>query len=277
MPKHRACKSGGWHFVVAAVVAFFALAVVEPVAFSARPAEAQGGVIREIRVVGNRRVEPETVRSYLRFNAGDAYDAGKVDKSIHSLFATGLFADVRIDREGAGVVVTVVENPVINQVAFEGNREVDKATLDQRGAAQAALRLHPRQGAGRRPAHSRRLPPAGALCRLRRAQDHRAGQQPRERRVRDQRGHRDQGPGDQLHRQQGVLRLPAPRHHHDVAVGLVRLPQGHEHLRSRPHGARPRASAPILPEERLCRHAHRVGRGRACPRRLGLLHHFRAR
>ena len=45
------------------------------------------------------------------------------------LFATGLFADVRIDRDGAGVVVTVVENPVVNQVAFEGNQEVDKATL----------------------------------------------------------------------------------------------------------------------------------------------------
>ncbi len=129
MPKHRACKSGGWHFVVASMVAFFTLAVVEPVAYSARPAEAQSGVIREIRVVGNRRVEPETVRTYLRFNAGDAYDAGKVDESIRSLFATGLFSDVRIDREGAGVVVTIVENPVVNQVAFEGNREVDKATL----------------------------------------------------------------------------------------------------------------------------------------------------
>ena len=129
MPKHRVCKSGGWHFVVAAMVAFFTLAVVEPVAYSARPAEAQSGVIREIRVVGNRRVEPETVRTYLRFNAGDAYDAGKVDESIRSLFATGLFSDVRIDREGAGVVITVVENPVVNQVAFEGNREVDKATL----------------------------------------------------------------------------------------------------------------------------------------------------
>lgn len=129
MPKHRVCKSGGWHFVVAAMVAFFALAVVEPVAYSARPAEAQSGTVKEIRVVGNRRVEPETVRTYLRFNAGDAYDAGKVDESIRSLFATGLFSDVRIDREGAGVVITVVENPVVNQVAFEGNREVDKATL----------------------------------------------------------------------------------------------------------------------------------------------------
>ncbi|MET0431014.1 MAG: outer membrane protein assembly factor BamA, partial [Hyphomicrobium sp.] len=91
--------------------------------------EAQAAAIREIRVAGNRRVEPETVRSYLKFNVGDAYDAGKVDQSIKSLFATGLFSDVRIDRTANGVLVTVNENPVINQVAFEGNSEVDTATL----------------------------------------------------------------------------------------------------------------------------------------------------
>jgi outer membrane protein insertion porin family len=122
------CKSGGWHFIIAAALAFLTL-TVEPVVHSAQPAHAQAGAIREIRVAGNRRVEPETVRTYLRFNAGDQYDPSKVDESIRALFATGLFSDVRIDRDGAAVVVTVVENPVVNQVAFEGNREVDKATL----------------------------------------------------------------------------------------------------------------------------------------------------
>ena len=42
----------------------------------------KAGVIREIRVVGNRRVEPETVRTYLRFSAAISYNPGKVDKSI---------------------------------------------------------------------------------------------------------------------------------------------------------------------------------------------------
>ena len=128
MPQHWMCKSGGWHFIIAAALAFLTLSV-EPMVFSARPAEAQAGVIREIKVAGNRRVEPETVRTYLRFNAGDQYDPAKVDASIRALFATGLFSDVRIDRDGSGVLVTVVENPVVNQMAFEGNREVDKATL----------------------------------------------------------------------------------------------------------------------------------------------------
>ncbi len=96
------------------------------------------GAVREIRVEGNKRVEPETVRSYLQFSIGDAYDPGKVDGSLQALFATGLFADVSIDRVGQDVVVTVVENPVINQVAFEGNSEVDTDTL------KAEVQLKPR-------------------------------------------------------------------------------------------------------------------------------------
>ncbi|MGI9407338.1 MAG: outer membrane protein assembly factor BamA [Hyphomicrobiaceae bacterium] len=90
-------------------------------------AEAQ--TIRQIQVEGNRRVEPETVRTYLTFTEGDSYDEFEVDASLKALFATGLFSDVQIDRAGSTVIVKVVENPVINQVAFEGNSSVDDETL----------------------------------------------------------------------------------------------------------------------------------------------------
>lgn len=87
------------------------------------------GVIQNIRVEGNKRVEPETVRSYLTFTAGDAYDPAQIDESLKALFATGLFQDVRIRREGSTVVIVVQENPIIARVAFEGNREVEDDTL----------------------------------------------------------------------------------------------------------------------------------------------------
>jgi outer membrane protein insertion porin family len=102
------------------------------------PAFAQDGRIRDIQVSGTRRVEPETVRSYLKFTVGDAYDPGKVDESVRALFDTGLFADVAVNRSGSTVLVKVVENPVINQVAFEGNRDVDDPTL------RAEVQLKPR-------------------------------------------------------------------------------------------------------------------------------------
>jgi outer membrane protein insertion porin family len=87
------------------------------------------GVIQNIRVEGNKRVEPETVRSYLTFTAGDAYDPAQIDESLKALFATGLFQDVRIRREGSTVVIVVQENPIVARVAFEGNREVEDDTL----------------------------------------------------------------------------------------------------------------------------------------------------
>ena len=87
------------------------------------------GVIQDIRVEGNKRVEPETVRSYLTFSTGDAYDPAKVDESLKALFATGLFQDVRIRREGSTIVIVLLENPIVSRVAFEGNREVEDDTL----------------------------------------------------------------------------------------------------------------------------------------------------
>ena len=88
-----------------------------------------GPVIRSIKVEGNRRVEPETVRSYLQFSPGSKYSPSKVNESLKALFATGLFSDVRIGRQGGTVIVKVVENPIVYQVAFEGNAEIDDDTL----------------------------------------------------------------------------------------------------------------------------------------------------
>ena len=90
-----------------------------------------GPVIRDIRVVGNSRIESEAVRSYLTFTVGQHYDGYKADESLRALFGTGLFQDVHINLQGSTVVVTLVENPIINRVAFEGNSEVKSETLSE--------------------------------------------------------------------------------------------------------------------------------------------------
>jgi len=81
-------------------------------------------IIRDVQVVGNQRVEAETVRSYMNIGFGDAYDPEQVDQALKNLFATGLFADVSIRREGSTLVVRVVENPIINRMVFEGNKKI---------------------------------------------------------------------------------------------------------------------------------------------------------
>ena len=95
----------------------------------ARAQSAAGEIVREIHVEGIQRIEAETVRSYLTFQRGEAYDSARVDSSLKSLFATGLFADVTIRREGGNVIVAVVENPVINRIAFENNKKLSDETL----------------------------------------------------------------------------------------------------------------------------------------------------
>lgn len=100
---------------------------------SAQGAMAQSGsdVISEIRVEGNQRIEADTVRSYMGLAPGEAYDPARADQALKALFATGLFADVSVRKQGPVLVVTVVENPIINRLAFEGNRRIGDDVLEQ--------------------------------------------------------------------------------------------------------------------------------------------------
>ena len=94
-----------------------------------RPAAQQGATIQAITVQGNQRIESGTVRSYMLVQVGDPFDPDRLDRSLKTLYATGLFQDVRLDRQGNTLVVNVVENPLVNQVAFEGDHKLDDGQL----------------------------------------------------------------------------------------------------------------------------------------------------
>src|SRR2546421_2002643 len=82
-----------------------------------------------IVVEGNRRVELETIRSYFKPGPGGRLDQGRIDDGLKALIETGLFQDVKINQAGGRLIVTVVENPVIGRVAFEGNKKVKDEQL----------------------------------------------------------------------------------------------------------------------------------------------------
>lgn len=92
------------------------------------PAFAQQ-IIREIRVQGAERIEPATVLSYLDVRVGDPLTRENLDRALKSLFATGLFSDVALDQSGEILIVNITENPIINQIAFEGNDQVEDEEL----------------------------------------------------------------------------------------------------------------------------------------------------
>jgi len=117
----------GWLVTLAALLCLAAM-VGLPASGSAQGITG-GGTIAEITVEGNQRIEPETIRSYMQLSPGDPFAADRIDRALKSLFATGLFADVRLRREINTLVVQVVENPIINRIAFEGNRRIDDEAL----------------------------------------------------------------------------------------------------------------------------------------------------
>ncbi len=82
-----------------------------------------------IDVEGNRRVEADTIRSYFRVGGSERLDSAKIDAALKALYGTGLFQDVRITPGNGRILVSVVENPVINRVAFEGNKKVKDEQL----------------------------------------------------------------------------------------------------------------------------------------------------
>ncbi len=88
-----------------------------------------GGAIASIRVEGNERIEAGTIRSYMLVAPGDGFDPDRLDRSLKTLYATGLFADVNLRREGNTLVVKLVENPIVNRIAFEGNHKLTDEQL----------------------------------------------------------------------------------------------------------------------------------------------------
>src|ERR1700726_2946433 len=103
------------------------------------PAVASGGTIGSVRIEGIQRIEPETVRSYLLVQTGDPWDPERIDRSLKALFATGLFADGKLAREGNGLVIRGVENPIIKRIAFGGNSK--RSDKDLNGEIQLRPRV----------------------------------------------------------------------------------------------------------------------------------------
>jgi outer membrane protein insertion porin family len=117
-----------------------AAAAAAPAPLVAPPvAGAETGVARRITVEGNERLEPATVISYMPIAPGDTVDAARLDLAIKTLYRTELFAqiDIALNPDG-NLVVKVVENPIINQVVFEGNKALNDEKLRNE------VNIHPR-------------------------------------------------------------------------------------------------------------------------------------
>ncbi len=100
-------------------------------------------VLKNIVIQGNTRVEEQTILSYIGLRQGLEFGRYDLDRALKALFATGFFADVELTPQPAGpnevtLVVDVQENPIISQIAFEGNKHLKDDEL------QKEIELRPR-------------------------------------------------------------------------------------------------------------------------------------
>jgi outer membrane protein insertion porin family len=109
----------GWWLAAA-----LGLIAVRPAAAESAPPSHEAIVVE-----GNRRVEADTVRSYIHAAPDGQFDDAARDAALKALVATGLFEKVSLERAGERLVVHVTEAPVLDRVVFEGNRKVKDTDL----------------------------------------------------------------------------------------------------------------------------------------------------
>lgn len=80
--------------------------------------------IKGIEVKGSGRIEPAVIQSYLRSKIGDTYDPQLVNNDLKNLFSTGLFNSISFTFEGEKLIIHVIENPILNEISFEGMSEL---------------------------------------------------------------------------------------------------------------------------------------------------------
>jgi outer membrane protein insertion porin family len=119
MTPGKRCRSNS---ALALMVAAFGL--------SSAPASASEATRDVIDVQGNRRIDTETVRSYFHALSDGRFDEAARDAALKALLATGLFDKVTIDRAGERLVVHLAEAPVLDRVAFEGNKKIQDKELN---------------------------------------------------------------------------------------------------------------------------------------------------
>ncbi|RRJ85102.1 outer membrane protein assembly factor BamA [Aestuariirhabdus litorea] len=99
---------------------------------------AQAFLVSDIRINGLQRISAGNAFNALPISVGDEVDGVTVAAATRQLFRTGYFKDIRMDRDGDVLVVTVVERPSISGISISGNKAIEtQALLD--GLKQSGL------------------------------------------------------------------------------------------------------------------------------------------
>ena len=110
------------------------------------PAVAQQDLIAVINIIGNRRIPAETVRARMFTKPGDVYDQAALERDFNSLWNTGYFDDIRLEREQSAkgwiINVYVKEKPTIREIKYVGLSSVSQSFFISFSVASEIFRLN---------------------------------------------------------------------------------------------------------------------------------------
>jgi outer membrane protein insertion porin family len=86
-------------------------------------------VVKDIQVIGLKRVSLGATLIHLPIKIGDTVDGLKVQAAIRALYKTTNFDGIKIENQGNTIVIRVQERPMITQISFEGNSDIKEEML----------------------------------------------------------------------------------------------------------------------------------------------------
>ncbi|MEQ4562121.1 MAG: POTRA domain-containing protein, partial [Acinetobacter sp.] len=107
------------------------LALVSAMAAVQQAYAANGFIAREVKIEGLVRLTPSNVYNMLPINSGDRVDDPTIADAIRTLYATGLFDDIKTYKQNDVLTFRVVERPVISKIEFKGNKLIPKEALTE--------------------------------------------------------------------------------------------------------------------------------------------------
>lgn len=130
-------------FLCGVVGLSFAVLLTQVPVFGGGDAQAQTTRFSRVDVAGNERIEADTIRVFAGIIPGDSVTPAQINEGLQRLFDTGLFENVEITPQNGRLLITVVENPTINRINFEGNQRIKD------GALSSLIALQPRRAYSR--------------------------------------------------------------------------------------------------------------------------------
>ncbi|WP_416681106.1 outer membrane protein assembly factor BamA [Acinetobacter sp. 228] len=87
-------------------------------------------IVQDIKFDGLVRLTPDNVYGLVPINSGDRVNDPIISNAIRSLYASGLFDDIKAVQQGNTLVFQVVERPVISKIELKGNKLIPKEALE---------------------------------------------------------------------------------------------------------------------------------------------------